>query len=571
MASFNNQQQVINKESQPTTKRRAKLVDANCCGEIYKYPYIDKTAFSDTMSAYKSYVDKYNENVKIYNNDVVKYNRIVANANAKSKSQDVANEVLIFNKKHNALFAKNYNELILEHNEKSTIKLPKRKAITIKWASELYFAAILKFYASQMRRNNQRLLSNNLNTTRPLEKVRINSYELSRALRGDDTKMNLAHHKTFQRHIKRLTEADVLTGYEFINSKKPIFAFINTEILTVLDHQPEKIQNTGNQFFISTPTTKRTELSDTITRTFINKNKIKAETQKVSAELESDVGIANDHSNGIENDKANELYKNTEEIVTENSNRQKNQAKKTRATIETTQAHANSARFREGIINIYRFAEKLTANEYEFYKPIPISEIYQEVKLGLLDKSEFRTVILQELVKKTAKMWSKSEKVSVGSWVNALKIIDAEWFMTFNGYEFDKVTIYNRLQEYNYRINRAIKFVRENTDFNILYPSLYFNSSRKTSYEGGFAFTSQWWSSYLSAKGTTDQNKRINTKEHKARKTFANQKKRMETRVHKVVNGTMTMAQLYAYLDTNGFKKEVIDLVPDTITKIENY
>ena len=56
------------------------------------------------------------------------------------------------------------------------------------------------------------------------------------------------------------------------------------------------------------------------------------------------------------------------------------------------------------------------------------------------------------------KLWVKADKLHVGSWVNALKTLDNNWFMTFNGYEFDKKTTYNQLEEYYYRINKSVKW-----------------------------------------------------------------------------------------------------------------
>lgn len=540
--------EALKPNNQPNQPKEIKLI------KRFKYPFISSEDFKNTMNNLMDYINNYNSDCKLKNKKVQDYNQLVVSQNLVSKVKKEAEKKALkdFNSEFNAYFVLDYNKEIDQHNQTETIKLKKRTYKTIKWNSTLYFKAILGFYVSQIKRNNLRRLKANIKEPRKLEKVRINSYELANC-KTNSQLLNLAHSKTFQRHVKRFREAGILIDYQFISPNKPIYAHINPQILAISDDKNQKIQKPQNQSFISKQGTKCSLFNHT-TRTILNEIKMKADE---SAELPTDTTNQNN----------SDFYKNPRGIKTQEAAKELPQ--KNIEGVVINEIHEKSAELRESIQDNLQFAKDLTNNVYEFYTPISEKDIFNEMKYGLLDKSEFRTLVIQDLIKRMAKLWRKSANVHVGSWVNALKIIDDNWFMTFNGYEFDKITIFNQLQEYHYRIKRAKEWFTKNKNFNILYPSIYFDPTKTHSTEGGFAFTRQWWNSYKSTKPKAAQQKRLAKTKHKKHVAYQNQLKRMRTRVKQVIDNKITLQQLFEYLDTNKFPEEIIDLVPETIKAYE--
>ena len=288
-----------------TEVRPDRIEESRKANKVFKYPFINSDDFKTTMSNFSSYVNSYNETCRIKNKDVKSYNQLVKAQNLVGKVTEIDKKRALnkFNEEHNSEFVKDYNQAINQHNQKFSLKLNKRLFQSIKWNSTLYFKAILGFYVSQIKRNNLMRMKSNVTTTRSLERVSINSYELANCQSKNEL-LNLAHAKTFQRHAKRFREAGILTDYIFINSKKPVYANINPEILAISDGNSPKSQNTKNQPLNYSRGTKCSLYNHT-TRTLLNEIKMKAEE---SAELPSHAEPSNTERN--------DFYKNPRESKT---------------------------------------------------------------------------------------------------------------------------------------------------------------------------------------------------------------------------------------------------------------
>lgn len=528
--------------------------------KIFNYPFISPEDFKQTMHNYESFVQNYNNSLHDLNQDVKQYNKLV-DAMITAKKADVKHAKFankLFAKQNNPLFVKDFNELVEIENKKHDCPVYKKRAyIPVKWNSKLFFKAILGFYSAQIKRKNLKFLQAQKNTARPLEKVVLDSNRLANAEKNNVV-LNNAHKKTFQRHIKRFREAGILIDYLFINSNKPVYYNINPEILAISDHNPQKsskTQNADNQFFISDRGTKCTDNNHT-TKAILNEIKMKADT---SASKRSSLTLTPINLKIQEHQQ-----KCNQEKISPSA------AENLKPHIQATQN--NSLALRETILDNLQFAKMLHNQQFTNYQPLTKDVLYHEAHYGLLNKSEFRQLYYQDLLKRLSTLWQKSSD-NIGSWVNALKIIDANWFITFNGLEFDKTTIYNRMDEFDFRIKQAFLWFNRNKNFNILYPSEYFNPTRKHSYEGGWLFTQQWWTSHLAKNNIAPQIKKKATAEAKRRKAYQNKKKRMQTKVRQFLAEKITLDQVFDYLDTNGFPEELIDQVPETIAyyqKINN-
>ncbi|TYB78313.1 hypothetical protein [Bizionia myxarmorum] len=524
--------------------------------KIFKYPFISSQDFKKSMDNYENFVQNYNNSLQDRNQDVKDYNKLVdAMMDAKKvdkKHAKFANK--LFSKQNNPLFVVDYNDFVEYENKKHACPVyKKREYQTVKWQSKLFFKAILGFYSAQIKRNNTLRLQATGKAARPLEMVVLDSNRLANAQK-ESLILNDAHKKTFQRHIKRFREAGILTDYVFVNANKPVYYFINSEILAISDHNPEKsskTQNAENQLFISEPRTKCADNNHT-TRTFLNEIKMKADT---SASKRSSLSLTSFNLKVQEHQQNNNLEKDSP------------------GAAENLKPHIRHAQqvsvgLKEIILDPLQFARMLHTQRFTHYEPLTKDLLYHEAHYGLLNKNEFRQLIIQDVLKRLSKLWQKSD-FHIGSWVNALKIIDANWFVTFNGLEFDKTTVLQRLDEYDFRIKQTILWFNRNKNFNILYPSEYFNTNRKNSYEGGWMFTQQWWTSHLAKNNIAPQEKKKATSEAKRRTVYQNKVKRMRTKVRQVLANKITLADLFNYLDTSGFPEEIINMVPETIAYYE--
>lgn len=537
--------QIINNSPAPA--------DKNNSNKVFKYPFINTQDFADTMDNYERYIAAYNDQVLQENADVKKYNMLV-DAMLKAKKADLKAVKLLqqdFKKDNNALFVRHYNKKVEQYNTTHGPTLHKRKFVQVKWNSILIFKAILGFYTSQIKKNNLTRRNGRITTVRQLEKVKIDSNQLANAT-VDGTIRNPIHKKTFQRHTKRLREAGVLTDYTFINSQKPILCNINPKILVISDIENSKTQNTQKQSFTQIGSTKRTDNNHT-TRT--NKDNIKMKEDFITKSSE------NASNNGNET----HIYKNTsrsnEKIETQANQAAKNSSFEQQQIIK---AHQTSAILRNKILDQIEFAEKLHANHFEHYTKIPLNVLVNEVKYGTLDKEEFRLVVIQDTIKQLAKRWANMPNLHIGSWVNALKIIDANWLVTFNGFVFNKPTILEHAQQYNWRAKYVNRWFKKNTNRRILYPSEYFNPNRTHSFECGWQFTAQKY------KATVTKAPQLRTEaktEAKKRKAYNVKLKQLKTQVRMYADGKKTIDDVQFYLETNGFPESIKKLLASEINK----
>lgn len=522
---------------------------------VYKYPYISPNDFKATMQNFEDFVANYNNSLHDLNKDVKQYNKLVDAMIAAKKPKAAITKNKAFAKLNNPLFVKDFNKLVEKENK--SLECPvikKREYKKIRWQTQPYFKAILGFYRAQIKRNNLIRLQANRNTIRPLEKVVLNSQKLANAKDKETNRLlNDAHKTSFRRHIKRMREAGILTDYQFVNSNKPIFCNINPEILCLSDYDSQKTQNTENEVFISDRETKCIDNNHT-TRTIINENEMKAD----KSSLKRSSHTLTDNNCFLQEHQRNKNLENKTE-----------QTRSEKLNPDQLAAKNNSAGLQSIILDPLHFAKMLHNQRFTHYEPLDKDLLFYEAHYGLLNKGDFRQLVIQDLLKKLSTLW-KNSQFSLGSWVNALKTIDENWFKTFTGLEFDKITIYNQLDEYNYRINEAKRWFLSNKNFNILYPSLYFEPYRKHSFQGGWQFTQQWWTSHIAKNPKKQQKKRIAGKKAVQIKKFNNQKKRMQTKVRQLIAQKITLDALYLYLDTNGFPETIIDMVPDTIAYYEN-
>ena len=540
---------VFNRLNHLTPATRIPGKDSN---PIFKYPYISPKDFKTTMDNFETFVTNYNKSLRDLNKDVKQYNKLVdAMITAKKPKAPIARNKA-FAKANNPLFVKDFNKLVEQENKTMDCPvLKKREYKKVRWQTVPYFRAVLGFYRSQIKRNNLVRLQANRNTTRPLEKVVLDSKKLSEAKDKQTSRLlNDAHKTSFRRHIKRMREAGILTDYEFINAKKPILCNINPQILAISDHKNQKIQNTENQSFISERETKYIDNNHT-TRTFINKNKMKADKSAL---------VRSSHTLTDNNYFLQEHQ--------QNKNLKKPQTRRENVSAYQLAAQNSSETLKNIVLDPLQFAKQLHNQQFTHYQPLEKDLLYYEAHYGMLNKGDFRQLVIQDLLKQLSTLWQNSQ-FSLGCWVNALKTIDENWFKTFTDLEFNKITIYNQLDEYYYRIKEAKRWFASNKTFNILYPSSYFQPYRKHSFQGGWQFTQQWWTSHIAKNPKKAQEKRINNKKAAKLKKFNNQKKRMQTKVRQLIAQKITLNDLYLYLDTNGFPERIIDMVPDTIAYYE--
>jgi len=490
-----------------------------------------------TLNKYRRYVQDYNDACSTLNKAVFEYNTKVEVFTIQNQLETEAF------KANKAFKIQMGNISIYEYNsaakiENSTSGKPLIKLRIhepIKKPTEQVFSMILFKYAKQMDEKTAILKRYDATTVRALQKVEINHYELANTVIDSVNTLPYCK-KTIQNHVKRLTEAGVLFDYTFKGREKPVNYHVNSQILTVFCCH-KKLNLCGENQLFKLKFEKDLHNNEIVTRTFINKKEIieVVNNQPPSKETESISSILSKMQ--LSNDNNQNHYKNTNQ----------------RKQFETKAAEKSSKisnYLHEKIEDPSELLKDVANGDYDNYRFVNRALLEKEVYGGNLPKEELRNLLLQTFIKIAAPLW-KQKNANLGTWTNAWTIIEEEFLLNNNKSIPNKATLLYLFDNLVFRITYAKRYFKKYNQFNILYPSQYFDITRKTSKSGGFAYT-------IEALKRKQKNEEYQEKRKQKQIAMAQHRNfrnnaivLVEKKVNQLKNGTISIIQLHDYLTNN--------------------
>lgn len=451
---------------------------------IAVYPTITHDLHRQIMDRYRLYREDYNARCIVANLEMENHNAAVEAFLASDQANDTHKAYAAFfeekvKREQRANARKytpwEYNAMVTEVCAQHGPILKLVKAHKIIYSTEMYFSTFLYMYNSQLAYKNYQRKNAKNTKPMPLPAFKANGHRVTQQTRNDGT-LSVSHcTKTAENHRKRLEEAGIFIHGQYKGSKTSYEVQFNPEILTVYDLFSSRFAGAENQ--PSAPKRWKELRKCPSDNGSILKDKVEnmgnpAEfPDKVSAvptaftllgHRDRDTALCNvENSPGAAAPESVKIEKNVSDVL-----------------IHTLKS-AN------------KLDAELSGGQHDYYQPIDLQVLKREAHTGSLTPEQFREVFFQDFLKYTAKLY-RGRPVRAGSWCNALKILRAERFITFKGQVHDKLTIFNHIEEYRWRIDKAFAWFAK-SNYDPLFPSLYFDVTRKKSIEMGFEYTLNFW------------------------------------------------------------------------------
>jgi hypothetical protein len=514
---------------------------------IAVYPAIIEEAFATTMDNYRKYIASYNFKTQAENELIQKHNTSVAQfckENTLTQVQIEFRKVFVLNKKN--LKPRAYNEAVNEFSNHYGLIVEKKKIQTVKYATEIVFQNLLHLYNSQLMKRNEKFIKAGINSKRPLQEFKINSFLVTELKRKEIHSIDICT-KTVRNHRQRLEEAGVFVDYHFAGQNRPVEVHINPEILVILEIKTSKLKRVENQGFRCTYWNLLPDNNE-ITRTPLNEGKMNENVENIS-HFQRSSGEALTPSNlfftGTPNSK--------EEISTKGAGEKIVKVKNTL-----------SEKLQEQLIHPQELAVNLANGEYFNYKPIDIRYLFKEAFSGTLTNEEFRELAIQDFFKSISKIYRFSTPFA-GSWKKAINLYYQNKWIAFTGNSFNKSVLVDEIQQMRWRTEWARKWFIKN-QFPPLFPYDYFDMTRKTSKEVGFEYTKAKWNEHLLSLTKYEALKKKQQNNSIRRIYTINHAKKCETVLNRFFKDKITYTQLYDYVQHN-LPNEYLEKLPDLILK----
>lgn len=489
------------------------------------YPYLDSTAVKTTMDNYRKYVFNYNEKVAQENIEIKKHNYSIKSEAELTKKEK--NKVAIFQKANKHLFTREYNSLVNEENANNAI-IPLQRIQEIKYNSELFIWVLIGFYGSQLKSNNAYLLEMNQSTRvlkNAMPKLKIDHRKLATHKIKGIPRLSICK-KTAQNHIKRLREAKVLVNYKYINQNHPISVNFNTEILEILDGNQPKSKTTEKQQITLSNDNVLPHNND-YTRTKLKEKEIMdfakgKGLRKCGSILEKVVSNRRFYKNtkGMKIKNITEPPKNENTLLTKN--------------------------FKNKLLEDQEFAERLANGDFFEYQGLRYDYLQKVMQYAQISTEQYRQIIIQDIIKSSSKIW-KNHTVHVGEWKRTINALKEQLFH----YHPNKEVIYKRIFEYRWKLDWARKWFIKHTEVKALYPFNYFDPTRTTKQEVGFAGLHKKWLKHKDYLKNRVLEKKKQVQDSNTRKRKLTAQKKLTNAIKKFEGGKYNYQQLYNYIQDN--------------------
>ena len=224
-----------------------------------------------------------------------------------------------------------------------------------------------------------------------------------------------------------------------------------------------------------------------------------------------------------------------------------------------------SEKLRDLILHPQELAERLAQGLFNNYVPIDVRLLYKEAYNGTLTTTEFHQLVVQDFFCTTAKLYRDTTPYT-GSWKNAINCWMQNKFLNYKGIVFNKTNIVDDVSQLRWRIDHARRWFSR-TGINPLYPSNYFDITRKTSKEIGFEFTRKAWDLHVKYEEGRAIKKRKLERNAEERLKKINHAKKFESEIKRFLRNKITLPQLYDYVSRN-LPAEFYKKLPETINRM---
>lgn len=515
----------------------------------------------EMLEKYRHYVQQYANACPELNKTVIEYNsKVISHIEQTNNKEWAIGATEAFKSDLGKCSTIEYNQAAKARNIELAQPLIKlKKYVPVKKSTEHVFSMLIFKYGMQIDEKNKILLNCGATTTRALQKVKVNHHELANTVIDDVNTLPYCK-RTIHNHINRLVEAGILFDYTFRGREKPVEYHVNSLILTLFCNQKRKSLNSENQLF-KYQFENNLHNNEIDTRTYKNKKEIIEPVNKQSRikGTETLSGVLNQMQLSSKNDN----HKNNNENT--NTRKQPNFERQTTAADFLPKI---SEYLYQNIEDVQILMQKLTHGHYKNYRFIHRHQLEKEVYHGNLPKTEFRELLLQVFIKLSAPIY-KNSTPNEGSWRKAWNIMSDEFLLNPNGSIPNKPVLMYKFDNLVYRITYAKRFFNKFPEFNALYPSQYFDPTRKQKKSGGFAYT---------IEALKKHQKSIENREKQKQKQVVAAQKRnyklkaielVEKQVNKLKNGKITIPQLHDYVSNNAhIPQDVKKNLPKYIQRI---
>jgi hypothetical protein len=518
-------------------------------------PYIDAPAFSATMDNYRIYVAQYNEKARVFNELILSENKEIDKIAASGQLTEVQTTFRdLFIKKNKGLHAEDYNKLADEFNQERGLLVKKKPIQTVKYASELVFQQILYMYSCQLAAYSNEYMKFNVNEPQTLRKIELNAHTITTLTRNGELSIDVCK-QTIRNHRAKLQKCGVLVDYQFRGNKKGIKMHVNSQILTVLDAKTSIYTGAENQRIIP-ETFKVFKDNKENTRTFKNNIKKRENGQADLSNLGTPAAVFS------------HLF--LQEHNTQETKGQTTGAAENVKVLENN-IKISSDNLEKTILHPMELAQRLSNGDFNNYTPIDIRFLHREAMYGTLTREEFNAIIVQDFFKTAAKYY-KNHTVYVGSWKKAIESWTSERFTRNNGngiHLYNKQLMVDLLSEYRWRLKNSERFYLK-SKINRLFPSDYFDFTRKTKQEIGFEYTATAYKRHQEyLKREPELKKRA---KNKAAKRVINNSyaKKYDLILQRFFKNRITFEQLYDYVKDNlpvNFMEKLSEVTTKTASK----
>ncbi|WP_121667312.1 hypothetical protein [Mesonia aquimarina] len=528
-------QKILNNQNNQTEKT---VNQTATVGEQKKpefiHPILTTKDFKETIKQYNLYVKKYNIEVWKLNAKVRDYNLKVKRFR-KGLQQNMEAKVReeIWKKQHRSYPPKEYNKLVEKYNtNRDGWYLQKRNLREeVKKESEKVFIAILHQLNQQLYKRKQIRKRLGVHIAAEMPKVDIYPNKITTIERDGYTNLPVSKN-TFRHHRERLEEARVLVDYEFKGSKRAVKMRINPEILTLTDNKTPKSTATENQSFNSVGT-KKVVHDNVSSRTLSDKNKIRDERSLLPQTDNNCTGT----STGTPNKQDSEKNFSGENL--------KPVSEKLLSVLEDQTD----------------VCKDLAAGDYNDYSPIFKKYIHEEALRGSMLQEDFKELAIQDILKFSARLFGKME-VHPGSWQNAYKYWLQDKFISPNGYVLSKPIIAERWEKSLKVLKEAYKYQKNNPEWDIRYPSIYFDTARTHKEESSFEYAYR----FFRLEKKPAKSKKARKLEHLRNSRKHTDLKKAQKAARKYVQGQINLQSVFEYVEHN-CNAEIFEQITEIIKK----
>lgn len=515
---------------------------------IAVYPYINSSAFALTMDNYRIYIANYNEMVTEINLEIEKYNAAVTTFKSKNVLNDVQREFSrIFIQRHRNKKTKEYNELVSEFNTDRGMVIEKRKHLTVKYASEIVFQQMVHLYSMQLQKTSGEYLKLGVIDATPVRQIEINSHHITNLKRNGEYSINVCN-ATIRNHRQRLEEAGVFVDYLFRGHKTGLKMHISSHILVVFDAKTQILTETENQHVTSQ---RRKEFKDN-----------NEDTRTIKTNI-----------NKIENGKSDFPVLGTPTaalpfIFYKNIQAQDEKSKLGGGGANVKVSNTLSDKLENTIMHNQDFAQRLASGEFNNHNRLDKRILYKEASYGTMNREDFKTLIVQEFFKNTAKLY-RGKTPFVGSWKKAINAYMEKLFVVNNGNIslYNKELMVDKLDEMLWRVNNAQKWFLK-TGITPLYPSDYFDFTRTDKKEIGFEYTKLAWKNHLKYLETKPKLEKSVKKKAEIRTKNINHAKKFDIKLNAFFKNRIELPELIEYVDKN-LPENYLQKLSDSLLKIQ--